>query len=228
MVNLASVAFDTCVNSGDFGSHSPDVDDVAQKAITTCIVDDAALRLHRYLWTPARYAHPQWLAALGFSPKGSWRYGEYPQLDRSLNLALQRRRGTPRLPAQLSDRQRRMAKMVSNINVFVLAIGLLKLECNDYFLLPDYRQLILRWLDEALIWQLFGLCQGRNRAVFSPSEMIDNAFTLGIAVLHRAAQEDAVLYAMLITLPPCKRALWPSIPRLAMNLLERTLCAKYR
>lgn len=204
------------------------MDDVAQKAITAGTVDDAVLCLHRYLWTPARYAHPRWLESLGFSPKESWRYGECQPLDRCLNLALQRRRGTPRLPAQINDRQRRMVKMVSNINAFALAIGLLKLGCNDYFLLPDYRLAILRWLDESLIWQLFGLCQGKNRAVFSPSEMIDNAFNLGISVLHHAAQDDAVLYAILITLPPCERALWPSVPRLAMNLLERTLCAKFR
>ncbi|WP_145558804.1 type III secretion system domain-containing protein [Yersinia mollaretii] len=228
MVNLASVVFDTRVDSGDFRPQYPNVDDVAQKAITSCTVDDAVLRLHRYLWTPARYAHPRWLSSLGFSPKASWRYGEYPLLDRGLNLALQRRRGTPLLPAQLNDRQRRMVKMVSNINAFALAIGLLKLGCNDYFLLPDYRKAILRWLDETLIWQIFGLCQGKNRAVFSPSVMIDTAFNLGISVLHRAAQDDAILYAMLITLPPCERALWPSVPRLAMNLLERTLCAKYR
>ncbi|MFI0488735.1 MAG: type III secretion system domain-containing protein [Yersinia sp. (in: enterobacteria)] len=203
---------------------------MAQTVLAPNIPEEAVLQLHRYLWRPGCYAHRGWLISLGFIPKPGWQYGQWPQMDRYLNQTLRARRGTPRLPTQLNDRQRRIVRLAPKMTTFALAIGLLKLGCSDYLLLPDYRQVILRWLDDELIWQLFGLIRGKCRALFSPKELIANAITMGNAVLHRAAQDDPVLYAVLITLPPCERALWPQVPTLAMNLLERTLClnAEYR
>lgn len=201
---------------------------MAQTTLGIGLPEDTILQLHRYLWTPARYAHPRWLMSLGFKPKLEWSYGENSQLDRCLNQALRVRRGTPRLPLKLNDRQWRIAQLAPHMEQFALAMGLLMLGCNDYFLLPDYRKAMLRWLSEAVIRQLFGLCRGTRRAVFSPLSLKRMALDLGTAVLHRAAQAEPVLYAMLILSPPCERALWPSVPTLAMNLLERSLCAEYR
>ncbi len=200
---------------------------MAKKAIAASAPDDTLLRLHRYLWTPARYAHPRWLTLLGFSAQPEWRYGDNPPLDRCLNRALQVKRGTPRLPATLSLRQRRIAQLASRLQDFALATGLLVLGCHDYFLLPAYRRALLRRLDDRLLWQLFGLCQGKNRAIFSPTQTIEQALQLGIAIFNRAAQNDPVFHAVLIGLPPCERALWPLVPARAMNLLERTLCVDF-
>ncbi|MGL5698970.1 MAG: type III secretion system domain-containing protein [Kluyvera sp.] len=201
---------------------------MAKKAIVGPSPDKTLLQLHRYLWTPARYAHPGWLMSIGFTPRPRWGYGENPPLDRCLNRALQERRGTPRLPTSLNPRQQRIVQLSSRIQSFALATGLLELGCRDYFLLPDYRRVLLRWLDDGLLWQLFGLCKGNNRAIFSPVQTLENALELGTAVLNRTAQNDPVLHAVLITLPPSKRALWPTVPGLAMNLLEQTLCADFR
>ncbi|WP_231583224.1 type III secretion system domain-containing protein [Yersinia aldovae] len=230
MANLTSLAFDTDINGGDFGVHRAGTDDVAQTALVPNLPQEAVLQLHRYLWLPGRYAHRSWLAALGFMPKPGWQYGQQPQLDSYLNQALRARRGTPRLPTRLNTRQQRMVRLAPKMTAFALAIGLLKLGCSDYLLLPDYRQTILRWLDDGLIWLLFGLSCGKCRALFSPIDLITNAIKIGTAVLHRAAQDDPVLYAVLIMLPPCERALWPQVPMLAMNLLEQALCpdAEYR
>lgn len=200
-------------------------DSLAEKKIAVAAPDDVLLRLHRYLWTPARYAHPRWLTLVGFNPETGWQYGINPPLDRCLNRALQKRRGTPYLPATLNLRKQRIVQLSSHIQTFALATGLLVLGCNDYLLLPDYRRVLLCWLDDELIWQLFGLCQGNNRALFSPTQTVENALQLGTAVLTRAAQHDPVLHALLITLAPCERALWLPVPALAMNLLERMLCA---
>lgn len=184
--------------------------------------------MHRYIWAPARYANPHWLTQIGFAPEAEWRYGANPKLDRCLNRALQVRRGTPRLPVTLSPRQQRMVQLAPQLQAFALATGLLVLGCNDYFLLPDYRRALSRLLDDVLIWQLFGLCQGNNRALFSPIQAVEIALQLGTAVLTRAAQNDPVLHALLIKLAPCERALWLPIPAPVMYLLERTLCADFR
>jgi len=186
--------------------------------------DDLVLQLHRYLWQPACYAHSGWFTTIGFLPQAGWYYGLSPRLDRCLNEALRAQRGTPRLPAKLNAHQRRIAQLAPCIASLALALGLLLLDCHDYFLLPDYRQAILHRLDEALIWQLFGLCSGKKGRVFSPDDLMVMATRLGTSVLYRAAQNDPVLYAVLITFPPCERALWPPLPTLAMNSLERILC----
>lgn len=186
--------------------------------------DALTLRLHRYLWQPARYAHPAWFNAMGFHPASEWRYGMRPTLDRCLNHALLARRGTPALPTQLNARQQQLARFAPKITAFALALGLIKLGCGDYFLLPDYRKVLRHWLDETLLWRLFGLCQGQRRAVFSPEALPAIAIDLGSGMLYREAQHEPVLYAQLILLPPPMRALWPQVPTALMNLLERMLC----
>ncbi|HBW2588899.1 cytoplasmic protein, partial [Salmonella enterica subsp. enterica serovar Newport] len=52
------------------------------------------LQLYRYFWQPARYAVPEWLDKLGFHPSNCWRYGDRPELDRLLDRALNRLRGS--------------------------------------------------------------------------------------------------------------------------------------
>jgi len=173
---------------------------------------------------PARYAHHDWFMSLGFTPKPEWQYGKTPRFDQCLNQALQAHRGVPSLPLYLNDQQSRTVRLAPKITAFALAIGLFKLGCSDYLLLPEYRQVILRWLDDEVIWQLFGLIGGKCTPLFSPADFIANAIAIGTAVLNRAAQNDPVLYAVLIMLPPCKRALWLQVPTRVMNILERTLC----
>lgn len=205
-----------------------DVDSLAQKEIVTAVPDETLLRLHRYLWTPARYADPCWLKLLGFTPSPEWRYGADPALDRCLNRALQARRGTPPLPFLLSPRQKRTVQLASRLPLFALAMGLLVLGSNDCFLLPDHRRVLLRVFDDRVIWQLFGLC-GANRSVrLSPEQTRETALQLGTSVLTRAAQHDPVLHALLVTLAPCGRALWPQVPASAMNLLEKIICTDSR
>lgn len=227
MDKSTSLGFDTPFADGNTADFS-DANNLAQKALASRIPDEDLLQMHRYVWTPARYAHPRWLTWLGFVRAAKWRYGANPPLDRCLNRALQVRRGTPRLPVRLSLQQQRMVQLAPRLQAFALAMGLLVLGCKDYFLLPDYRRVLLHQLHDGLIWQLFGLCQGNNRSLFSPTQTVEIALQLGIAVLTRAAQKDPVLHALLITLAPCERALWLPIPALAMSLLERILCADFR
>ncbi|HHX8748748.1 TPA: type III secretion system domain-containing protein [Morganella morganii] len=218
----------TFVSGGSAAVGFPDADSLAQKNIACRRPDEALLRMHRYLRTPARYAHPRWLTLLGFTSEATWCYGANPPLDRCLNRALRARRGTPPLPVMLSPRQQRMVQFAPRLQAFALAAGLLVLDCNDYFLLPDYRRKLLHLLDDRLIRQLFGLCRGSNRALFSPVQLAEVALQLGTAVLSRAGRGDPVLHALLITLAPCERALWVPVPAPAMNFLERTLCTGFR
>lgn len=180
--------------------------------------------LHRAVWQPARYAHPDWFASLGFYRCERWRYGESPVLDRALNRVLRARRGPICLPGRLDERQRRLAVLAPNISKYALALGLLALACGDYFLLPDYRHVLRHWLDNDLIWHLFGMCDNKYPAFYSPEQVVDAANRMGIAMLYRAAKHEPVLQALLIQLPPLKQALYPVIPLATMNLLERMLC----
>ncbi|MCW2474989.1 type III secretion system domain-containing protein [Candidatus Symbiopectobacterium sp. NZEC151] len=186
--------------------------------------DALILLLHRSVWQPARYAHPDWFALLGFHRNQRWRYGESPVLDSALNRALRARRGGICLPGRLNERQRRLAMLAPNMPKYALALGLLTLACGDYFLLPDYRHALRRWLDNDLIWHLFGMCDNKRPALFSPEQVIDAANRIGIAMLYRAAREEPVLQALLIQLPPLRQALYPVTSLTTMNLLERMLC----
>lgn len=186
--------------------------------------DALILLLHRAVWQPARYAHPDWLVSLGFHRYDGWRYGESPVLDSALNRALRARRGPIYLPGRLDERQRRLATLAPNISKYALALGLLTLACGDYFLLPNYRQVLRHWLDNNLIWQLFGMCDNKHPAFYSPEQVIDAANRIGIALLYRVATREPVLQALLIQLPPLKHALYPVMPRATMTLLEHMLC----
>ncbi|CAJ0993987.1 hypothetical protein SODG_004518 [Sodalis praecaptivus] len=186
--------------------------------------DPLLLQLYRYSWQPARYAHPAWLAALGFRPRPDWRYGQRPPLDEGLNQALRRRRGTPPLGQALTPRARRLARLAPMMTAAALGLGLLVLECSDYLLLPAYRQVIGQWLSEEAVWQLFGLCGGKRGVVWAPDQLAERAISLGAAVLARLAVNEPVLYILLILLPPPERALWPKVPGSALIVLEQVLC----
>lgn len=186
--------------------------------------DSLLLQLYRYSWQPARYAHPAWLAALGFRPRPDWRYGQQPQLDKGLNQALRQRRGIAPLGHALTPRARRLVRLASMMPAAALSLGLLALECSDYLLLPAYRQVIGQWLSEEALWQLFGLCGGKRGAIWSPEALAEQAMTLGAAVLARLAVNEPVLYPLLILLPPPARALWPRAPGAALIILEQALC----
>ncbi|MFT8211846.1 MAG: type III secretion system domain-containing protein [Symbiopectobacterium sp.] len=182
------------------------------------------MRVHRHVWQPARYAHPDWFTALGFHRHERWRYGESPVLDSSLDRALRARQGIVALPGRLDERQRRLVSLAPSMPRYALALGLLALACRDYFLLPDYRNVLHPWLDNDLLWRLFGMCDNKRCALFSPENVIDAANRIGIAMLYRAARCEPVLQALLIQLPPPRQALYPLAPLATMNLLERMLC----
>ncbi|BAE74571.1 putative type III secretion apparatus [Sodalis glossinidius str. 'morsitans'] len=182
------------------------------------------LQLYRYSWQPARYANPAWLAALGFRPRPTWRYGQQPQLDQGLNQALRQWRGIPPLGHALTPRARRLARLAPVMPQAALGLGLLALDCSDYLLLPGYREVIGQWLSEATLWQLFGLCSGKRGAVWAPEALVEQAMTLGTAVLTRMAVIEPVLSPLLLLLPPPARALWPTVPSTALILLEQVLC----
>lgn len=186
--------------------------------------DALILRLHRYVWQPARYAHPAWLHSIGFHPGNTWQYGRHPAFDRCLDHTLQARRGTPSLPGRLTARQQRWVRLSPNMTAYALALGLVQFGCGEYFLLPDYRKVISPWLDDALIWQLFGLCGRQRDVIFSPDALVEAAVSLGSCTLYRVARGEPVLYSLLLGLPPTTRALWPPVPIAAMHLLERVLC----
>lgn len=215
-----------CGINADFTGICPvDTDSVARVSANESSRPDAlTLLLHRAVWQPARYAHPDWLVYLGFHRYERWRYGESLVLDNVLNRALRAQRGPIYLPGRLDERQRRLAVLGPNISKYALALGLLTLACSDYFLLPDYRHVLRHWLDNDLIWHLFGMCDNKHPAFYSPEQVIDAANRIGIAMLYRAATREPVLKALLIQLPPLKQALYPVIPWATMNLLERMLC----
>lgn len=187
--------------------------------------DHSVLLLYRHCWQPARYAHADWLIGLGLQPEAKWQYGQSVQLDRCLDRALLRNlfRDPPQLPTQLSTRQKKWVALAPKIHLLALALGLLQIGCCDYLLLPDYRQVIGRWLNEQVIWQLFGLCTVSRRLRLSPDEVIPLAMEIGIASLHRAAVKEPVLQPLLIRLPPPKRALWVKVRPSTLFLLEGLL-----
>lgn len=216
----------TCdVNADSTGINSVDTGGVARVSAHEPSRPDALiLLLHCSVWQPARYAHPDWFASLGFHRYSRWRYGESPVLDSALNHALRARRGQICLPGRLDARQRRLTALAPAMSKYALALGLLALACGDYFLLPDYRHALRQWLDNDMIWHLFGMCDNKHPAFYSPEQVVDAANRIGIAMLYRAAKREPVLQALLIQLPPLKQALYPVIPQATMNLLERMLC----
>lgn len=186
--------------------------------------DALILLAHRHVWQPACYAHSDWFALIGFHRRERWCYGECPALDRSLNRALRVRHRIATLPGRLNERQRRLVSLAPNMSRYALALGLLALGCSDYFLLPDYRHALRDWLDNDLLWRLFGMCDNTQPARFSPENVINTANRIGITMLYRAARHEPVLHALLIRLPPPTHALYPVVPLATMNLVERMLC----
>lgn len=89
--------------------------------------DPEVLQLYRYFWQPARYAVPEWLDKLGFHLSNCWRYGDRPELDRLLDRALNRLRGSSVIPACLNDRQKRQVRLAPRISAFAFGLGLFKL-----------------------------------------------------------------------------------------------------
>lgn len=187
------------------------------------MTDSLYLQLQRYLWLPASYAHSGWFRLLGVDPEMQPVRGTLRQS--LLNRALRGLRGMPVLDASLTRRQQQLAQMdAKGLSRYALALGLLRLDCNDYFLLPAYRQVLYSWFDETLLWQMFGVSRGTGTASLSPEVLVSRATSTGIAILQRMACAEPVLYAMLILLPPVTRALWPPVSPRKIALLESMLC----
>lgn len=75
-------------------------------------------------------------------------------------------------------------------------------------MLPEYRQLLLKWFSEDEIWQLYGWLGQRDGKLLSPQVMQQTALQIGTAILNREAHDDVVLHALLVLLPPPRRILW--------------------
>ncbi len=185
--------------------------------------DPEVLQLYRYFWQPARYAVPEWLDKLGFHLSNCWRYGDRPELDRLLDRALNRLRGSSVIPACLNDRQKRQVRLAPRISAFAFGLGLFKLRCSDYFMLPEYRQLLLQWFSEDEIWQLYGWLGQRDGKLLPPQVMQQTALQIGTAILNREAHDDAVLHALLVLLPPPQRILWPKTSLTEIIFMEHLL-----
>lgn len=187
--------------------------------------DKNILKLYRYAWQPARYAHPLWLERIGMFNSSSWRYGQNKPLDTRLDQALIMQRGFPRapLPGHLTPRQQHLLQLAPQLMTLALSQGLMSLACGDYFLLPDYRAVINPWIDDPLAWQLYGFSGSARSPRLAPEQLLPVAQSIGIATLHRAAVVDVVWQALLILLPPPTQALWPRLSPQTLPFLETLL-----
>lgn len=109
------------------------------------------------------------------------------------------------------------------MSAFAFGLGLFKLRCSDYFMLPEYRQLLLQWFSEDEIWQLYGWLGQRDGKLLSPQAMQQTALQVGTAILNRAAYDDVVLHALLVLLPPPQRILWPKTSLNEIIFMEHLL-----
>lgn len=160
---------------------------------------------------------------LGFQPSDDWHYGDIPALDRSLDLALRTRLQPVVINGCLNDRQQRLVRLAPRIASYALGLGLMVIGCGDYFMLPDYRQVLLQWFTEDEIWRLYGWQGQKNSRRLSPEVMLKTATQIGTLTLHREARHEPVLQALLILLPPPQRALWPKVFHTAFPFLEHLL-----
>ncbi|WP_342322897.1 type III secretion system domain-containing protein [Kosakonia sp. BYX6] len=181
------------------------------------------LQLYRYMWQPARYASREWLHLLGFHPPDGWHYGDNPARDRALDQALRARLKPVAITGCLNDRQQRLASLAPRMVTYALGLGLMPLACSDYFMLPDYRQALLKWFTDDEIWRLYGWLGHTSNTRLSVQAMSTTAINIGTLALHRAARHNPVLHALLILLPPPQRALWPKVPQTALMFLESLL-----
>ena len=181
------------------------------------------LQLYRYMWQPARYATREWLHKLGFQPPAGWHYGDNPPLDRSLDRALRGRLKPVVINSCLNAREQRLIRLVPRLEAYALVLGLMTIGCSDYFMLPGYRQVLLQWLTEDEIWRLYGWLGQKKRQPLSPQAMSKIALQIGTLTLHREAQQEPILQALLLLLPPPQRALWPKAASGAHAFVEHLL-----
>lgn len=184
--------------------------------------DVRLLLLHRRFWQPACYVHPRWLVRLGIMLAHDWRYGQCIARDHCLDDALRRRYlKNMVLPSILTNNQIKLIDAIPRLSVLALAMGITVLACSDYVLLPAYRAALKPWLNNEQLWRLFGLFKSKRKASLTATQLPQMARSLGIALLHRWAEQNNVLRVLLLALPPPERALRPTLSLSLVPLLEK-------
>ncbi|EDV1593707.1 hypothetical protein ABQ01_004990, partial [Salmonella enterica subsp. salamae] len=120
--------------------------------------------------------------------------------------------------AEMSPCQRQWITWIPKLPVMLTALGLISLNSIDYFLLGDYRRVLINLLGEVTVNQLFSLWHGENAApTVAAHELPAVSFSLGLQIFSQIVGDDWIGNIIMHTLPPIE---YSDVEQLRQNELD--------
>ncbi|MFS9381045.1 type III secretion system domain-containing protein [Citrobacter sp. ANG330] len=164
--------------------------------------DKEYVSLYRLFMRPGGYIHEQHWHLSGLA---NWRedYLAHPALRPEIDRQLRTRLGWS-WPGQgsLTSLQRQWVRWLPKLPMIVIALGLLELNCSDYFMLGHYRRPLIGLLGEVTFNQIFALWQGGDdEPAVEPDRLSDVAYKTGTQLFSLLTKDDWVGRLIMPVLP---------------------------
>ncbi|EAB9443105.1 hypothetical protein CSU32_01660 [Salmonella enterica subsp. diarizonae] len=168
---------------------------------------------------PGEFIHGQYWALYELS---HWLddYQMFPALRPSIDHLLHHHLGWKwhTQAAEMSPCQRQWITWIPKLPVMLTALGLISLNSIDYFLLGDYRRVLIHLLGEVTVNQLFSLWHGENAApTVAAHELPAVSFSLGLQIFSQIVGDDWIGNIIMHTLPPIE---YSDVEQLRQNELD--------
>lgn len=166
--------------------------------------DKEYLVLFRLYACPGEFLHEQYWELHNLN---DWRddYLTFPTLRTTIDRLLHQRLGWEwyEQPDGLTECQRQWIVWMPKLPIMLTCLGLISLNSVDYFLLGNYRRVLISILGEVTLNQLFTLWQGENEAsIVTADELPGVAFSLGLQFFSQVVGHDWIGKMIMHTLPP--------------------------
>ena len=162
------------------------------------------LQLAQWFLSPGKTMHASWWEELSLT---SWAsvYGTNNILTRQIDALIIHRGHLPAFPATLNgmtERGQVLSRLSWKLPYFILALGVLLLECPDYLIRREYRTPLAEQLGEEqvqLLWMLWR--GGEKNPALSADELVLYAHQLGYQAVELCFATDPVWQVLRLHLP---------------------------
>jgi Type III secretion system subunit len=169
------------------------------------MVDDKVyLTLYRFYVCPGELVHKEYWSLCELN---DWHddYFSYPVLRPRIDSLFRQRlqwewhdRGNC-----LTEYQRQWIHWMPKLPAILTSLGIMSLNNAEYFVLGQFRRVLVDLLGDITVNQLSVLCQGENKeSIVSADQLPGFAFTLGLQIYSQIVGDDWVGRMIIHTLPP--------------------------
>jgi hypothetical protein len=191
--------------------------------------EDELCQMHRIVWQPGRYLHPDWWEKWHMSPQKTLYFQASPALCRRIDARIIEQSGLSDWQTKsLTDMQKMLIRLQPKMPTLLIAMGLISLGSSGYLRFRHYRQHLEELFSFQQLRRLSMLMRKTDeKTEADPEQLLERSLLAGLSILDPALQGEP-LWQRLRLMFPCERgaspmSFFPGCPVRMLLRLERFL-----